>query len=430
LNSSTIEEGTFVPVGLIFERAYQYFIESFYLQENPKNLETTFQLYQAFFQAFKSQFMNSELKMKLDNPTFFNVNSLFMSAESSISATYKTEVYLMDLFSKNLQKRILTTSTDNSSELRLIKDFLLLRIVQIIAFTSPSICKLQDCFALYQGNEALQSLIFRKLTFPIQKCILASALNLSTIKAETSSINLHNLCNLLCSAEFASQQGKEDYLTNLFQAINLPYSFSQLIKEIFQELPSRRQSDLDFLSSFLNNKEALEPQVTKFAPRIIQLPETFREFNAQYSSKKCSLCKDYTSHLFTSICFICGEVLCTAYCHNNPNQAGNLNTHAKKYHMGMGFFLDVQNLHQNFVNAPMNLSLAKNGLYMDFIGRDMGLLFHDFWPTKLRKVDFVQFKINPEIVKEFQDIIIQQTIRKDIFATGIRINQKSNDGFL
>ncbi|RYY77578.1 hypothetical protein EON63_18475 [archaeon] len=81
--------------------------------------------------------------------------------------------------------------------------------------------------------------------------------------------------------------------------------------------------------------------------------------------------------------------------------------------MGMGLFLDVQNLYQNLVNSPMNLSFEKKGLYVDNLGQDITFLLNVLSLEKIGKLDFKQFRLNLEYVKELNEAIIQQTLRKD-----------------
>jgi len=121
--------------------------------------------------------------------------------------------------------------------------------------------------------------------------MLASAQSFSV---DSIKVNLPELCNLLL---LDTKNPKEGYFTNLFQTINLPCSFSQLITEIFHELSSRSESDLNFLQSLFNdkifNKESLRPLTIKWSPRGIQLPETILEFNTRYLTKKCVLCNSH-----------------------------------------------------------------------------------------------------------------------------------------
>jgi len=438
-HATALEEASFVSIETIFERAYGYFIESFYLLDNPRNLEKTFDLYLAFFKGFKTYFKDSDLKIPEDNlqlSAFFNVNNLFLSTQAaspSEELNYKTEVYLIELFAKNLQRILTSASGDISgkSELLALKNFILFKITQTVAFnnTEAPNLKLEDCFHLYQSNQALKSKIFEQLAFPIQKIILSYALNISTASS-SQNLDLLELFNLL--QNMSSHQ--EEYLTDLFHAVNIPCSLPELILEIFQELPTRPQSEINFLASLFDNtlfsKETLEPRLMKFSPRMIQLPETYLEFNIRYFHEKCSLCKKFTSHLYTSICLICGEVLCTGYCNNDMNQAGNLNRHVKKYHLGMGIFIDVQSLYQNLINSPINLTYEKKGLYLDDLGQDIASLIKNLDTASLAKLDFSQFKLNQELVKEFSETLNLQTLRKFIFMAGLHEKDKKEDGFL
>ena len=60
---------------------------------------------------------------------------------------------------------------------------------------------------------------------------------------------------------------------------------------------------------------------------------------------------------------ICGEVFCALFCPKYIDKPGNLNRHAKKYHMGASFFLDTQSLDHNLVNAQFHIGIVKRGLY-------------------------------------------------------------------
>lgn len=236
------------------------------------------------------------------------------------------------------------------------------------------------------------------LIFPLQKAAFAFYINLSTLN-----INLEpSFLDLILYPEQT-----QDYLVKLLQV------FDPTISSIDQ---------------ITTNKTSNPTTCIKMLPRMIQLPETYAEFNKKYMAARCSLCKGYSENLTRCICLICGDFMCGLYC-NSPNPVlGNLNRHAKKCHMGIGLFIDVHSLAYQVVSAGTNALAMKHEIYIDQLGQPIRKFLKD--NAEVKTLDFKQFKLNPEALNQFQEIIHAHNMRKEVFRTAYNDNQVVNDNAL
>jgi len=131
--------------------------------------------------------------------------------------------------------------------------------------------------------------------------------------------------------------------------------------------------------------------------------------------------------MFTAICLICGETMCVAYCHNE--EAGNLNRHARKYHMGMSLFIDIQQLSLRLINSPFNLTNTNVNVFIDKLGQPVLSAIENAGSIKVKELDFGQFKLNGDYEKIVKELIGGQAIRKELFAIAIKAGGKDSDGF-
>ena len=394
-------------------RAYQYFIEGAHLLPSSHKLHQTFTLYQLFFKTFKNHLGKTVL--------LENESSLF-----SLLSSDQSDLMMTSLFSNNLQQILINSATSPTTLNLILKDTILVKIIQIIASSQETLTnpQLSDCLSLYQTNQTLKQNIINQLTSLLQKIILAFSFNLSMATPSISDQQISKLCSLFFESALT-----EEYLTNLLHCVG-PQSFPEFLNTIFSELKDRPKTEIDLLNTLLTSKTTIIPQTMKFAPMKFSFPETFAGFNTKYFPKKCSLCHQYSQHLFTAICMICGEIMCVSYCGQKPNGPGNLNMHARKFHMGMGIFLDIHRLYIRFVSCPLNVNYTQKNLYVDNIGQDALSVIDNMRSTELRGFDFKQFGLNQELADEVNKAILQQGIRRETFAIAVKTNNKLNDGAL
>lgn len=144
---------------------------------------------------------------------------------------------------------------------------------------------------------------------------------------------------------------------------------------------------------------------------MIKLPKTYHEFNNTFFRKKCSQCHQYNKRLLTSLCLICGEVICTSYC-DSIKVSGNLNRHASQHHMGMGLFLETHNLKKSIVSWPLNIEIGQQDFYVDENGQSI----MNFIPGNVpRSLDFSKFILQEDSVRYFENILKSHSIGKEAF---------------
>jgi len=395
------EDKTFSLAEMIFTRGYSYFVEGFHLQSNPKTLSKMFEVYTCFFKAFEqtsqprdfdliSQFMNEKSELQ-------NVDDLALK----VSARILQEIIAVDALQRN---------SLNAQQITLIKDYILLKLIELL--------QTDDSIELYENYHT----ILKQIVFPMQKIVLATQLNKNV--AFDLSFKSSELFKLLLNPP---QSNEEEYLTNLLNIIGISLSFDQFIQEIvLSELPKRSENQLQFFNTF-SKKNNYQVAVIKKSPRTIKLPETYAEFNSKYFPKKCGLCDQYSQHLCTVVCLICGDVMCTAYCEKgNP---GNLNRHARKYHMGMSLFIDIQQLHFTLINSPHNVTSSQISPYIDKLGQSVLSVMDSYGNIRVKELDFKQFAISKDYEKAVKEFIGSQTIRKEVFNLGIKFGKVYRDGF-
>jgi len=297
-----------------------------------------------------------------------------------------------------------------NTQLRILKDYISFRIIQLIGFENPD-KNLKQCLALFKDNQEIRDRISLGLIPVIQKVILAYLLN-SQILLNNPNIKAR-LFELLCSS-------KKDllYLEELFIESRISDSFDQFISGALFTFPYDLDSEIiPFKASNMSDSVNIKPQIAKFAPKITNLPQNYLEFNNKFLRMKCSLCKEYSKHLLTCVCMICGEALCAVSCDTKPKVHGNLNRHSKKFHMGTGIFLDFQQFFRSIVKTPLNTIQTGKDVYIDKLGQSI----YDQMTTHRNVVtlDFKKFVLNPEFIQEMKGIIKDQNIGKEFFRVSV-----------
>lgn len=193
------------------------------------------------------------------------------------------------------------------------------------------------------------------------------------------------------------------------------------MEESLKEYGAKQNEILPFVGSTFE-KDSLttlkRPSIIKYAPKSIELPKTYAEFNTHYFKLKCSLCNEYSQHLLSSICLICGKFMCQAYCPSINKVYGNLNKHAAKYHMGLGLFLDVQNLSKTLISTPVNFIFIGKKVYIDKFGQSIDTFLSER-RTILYSLDFKTFTLNEEFVQYEHEVINSHDMGREVVKVAI-----------
>jgi len=237
----------------------------------------------------------------------------------------------------------------------------------------------------------------------IKRIILTSRLNeyiLTNKKAEM------RLVKLLCSTRL-----DDEYFGELFKFIEIKCSsFEEAVCALLEKCEKDTQTEI-LMARVFNQKQSEKPSFRKLGPRLVKLPQTYAEFQDKYFDVRCSLCKKLSPMLNGCICLICGEIVCGNTC--DFIGKGNLNNHAKDYHMGLGYFLDRHTLQKVLINTPTNCNLPNKGLYIDQFGQEITLMLQN--PQEVMKLDYSKFFLNPASEQDDKEIINQHSLGKVCF---------------
>jgi len=200
-------------------------------------------------------------------------------------------------------------------------------------------------------------------------------------------------------------------LNRLLNESGILLTFDEILNEAIEE--NKSQEILQILSG-IERTQKVSPRVIKYAPISLQLPQNYADFNTKYFRMKCNLCKGYSQHLLSSICLICGEFMCQAYCDPKNKKFGNLNRHAGEYHMGLGLFLDVQHLSKTVLSVPVNAIYTGKNVYIDKLGQAIQVFLYER-RSILTSLDFKKFVLNDEFLSGTKDIINHHSMGKEVF---------------
>jgi len=208
------------------------------------------------------------------------------------------------------------------------------------------------------------------------------------------------------------------YLDKLIKCLGLGESFERIIEESLEELIAKSAYITTFITQILahdtSGMSLGEPRSVKLAPKMIELPKTYIDFTSAYFKKKCSLCNEYNKNMSTSICLICGDVICLAYCSSTQQNRGNLNHHAKECHLGISSFIEIQRLSKSIVGSTKNSIYTGKDIYTDKLGHAIQTLVSD--PRSLLySIDFDKFTLNEDFVKDTREVIEQSSMTREIY---------------
>jgi len=297
-------------------------------------------------------------------------------------------------------------------ELSLLKEYVAFKIVQLVLYCKePEPVTIKELYLLYKEDQELKEDILDELLFPLQKFVLATYIS-KTLRNGEKKMNVKILEALL-----DAERDIPSYLDSLVKDVGLGESFEKIIEESLEELLNKPADIVSFISEILEYDTSTltipEPKTVKMRPKMIELPKNYLDFTSVYLKKKCSNCNEYSKHMFTVICLICGDVMCLAYCPTHQKR-GNLNSHAKQYHLGVSLFLQIQKSSKSVVGYLKNSIYSGKDVYVDKLGHSIHSLMND--PRcRLYSLQFEKFELNEDFVKEAQEIIEQNNMAKEIY---------------
>jgi len=421
------EELINVQVEDIFRKGYAYLLESFHVIDKVTSLERLIKIYQTFIKEYVHHLVRTGHKVKEVTPFLQRVfaDKHFVDSSDPIEqkilqfSSYKPESLITDL-SFDWVVKTMTSGVESledldlkHEEVKLLKEYVGFKVIQLILFCKePEAVGLNELFTLYKEDEELREDVVDELIFPVQKFILATYLNRSILNGDLK------IDETIIETLLDPEDDVPHYLDKLIKCIGLGDSFEQIIEESLQELLKKPQEMTDFFTQVLaydaSNLTLSEPRTVKLAPRMVELPQNYIDFISVYLKKKCSKCDDHSRVTSPQICLICGDIVCLAICSKTQTKKGNLNDHAKEYHLGVSAFVDMQRFNKTMVGSTKNSMFAGKDVYTDKLGHAIQTLLHD--PRSLLySIDFDKFVLNEEFVKEMKEIVDQSNMTKEIY---------------
>jgi len=262
-------------------------------------------------------------------------------------------------------------------------------------------------------DEELRDDVLSALLFPLQKFVLSTEINRCILNGNEK-INEKLMQTILDPEDDVAL-----YLDKLANQLGLNKSFEQIIEESLQELNSKPTSVIESLSQMLaydtSNMSLSEPRSVRMAPKILDLPKTYLDFITAYFKKKCNQCNELNKNMSTYVCLICGEVICLAYC-AKMQKKGNLNNHAKRCHLGISAFIEIQRMVKVVLACTKNVMYVGKDVYTDKLGQSIQTLMND--PRcLLYSLDFGKFTLNEDFVNAVKNMIQQCNMAKDVYKT-------------
>jgi len=150
-----------------------------------------------------------------------------------------------------------------------------------------------------------------------------------------------------------------------------------------------------------------------FFKKIIKLPKSFQEFNNIYTRRKCSLCNEFSKHLMTNLCLICGVTICQGNCPSKPTEMGNLNSHALKEHAGACVFVNIQLPFWVIVSSPDAWVSNYKDIYTNLLGESVANKIEDY--ANLYDIDFSDFQLNQDMEVQVNEVILENSMKKSMY---------------
>ena len=417
-----------ISIGEVFQKSYQYFIETFHIYNSPSELHQKLKIYSPFFKTFKSYFSSSD-KLKLTKQTFIveayeqhlqilpfdpsSQNNNKGSEPENIFLRFNhlpedvLNVYLASLFIDSINQ---PAEVVMMKQVQLFKEYLSYRLVQILnRGRVDQDVDLEDCLNFYFENPDLQELIISQLLYPIKKIMLAFALNQTNVSSENNS---EEICEILYESD---EEGLE-YINKLLGAVGIDKSFDELIFETLASLPQSSDCDGPILRYMLTRDASVkrldQVVVKKLSPQVVTLPPSYAEFNFKYAQKKCSYCEKYSSDLSLCLCLICGQTLCANKCAMADPKEMHLNFHAKKFHRGNCAYISVHSPELILV-SDKDMKKTEDLVYIDGLKQTVQEIFAKHPDTAC--LDLKKFNLEEKTAKKMKDMIICNSFRTNMF---------------
>ena len=372
--ANQIQEKPEIMRSELFSRAHFYFIESFHLHKQAASLEKSFAVYTHYLKSF------GEYLGEISEKDTSLLEEVTKEQESMKSLNLET------LVNKVLMNNLMQGLRNSTAEVVIAKQIQAIREYTALKF-----------------KKGLKN----ELLFPLRKATLALNLTKAVVVLGGTHQKVKNLCqSLLCETE---------NLDELVQFLDDSCcSFEKFLEESLSQVP--------------NSIEINSTRVVKYAPRSLKLPENYAEFNSKYFLKKCAVCDTYCKHLYRAICMICGEVLCEMDCKLAKRKIGNLNQHCIDHHLGLGTFVEMHNLWRSVVSTPMNIRFSGKNAYVDKLGQAVQKVLDSH--RNVGTLDFKDFSLNQEFVEGIEDLIMNHSMRNDVFRIALLRKMKEYDGIL
>jgi len=401
----------------IFRRTYEYLTETYHVYEKPETLKSIFDLYTSVLRSLKASLTNEEKQeiigqqgeeISLMEETFGNENP-----SSPLRAT--PESSFTKIFTKIL---LLIPEQELQAKHQLVlAQYLTFKVMQLILYEKLEEVPVSftDCMTYFMTHKAFQAKVIKETTHFIKRIIFTAQLNECTLNKQPDL----KLFELLCSLK-----SDEEYLSELLRFIGInSSSFEEAVCGLLGKCEKGPLNEI-LMASLSTQKQGFGnlqgPPSRKLAPKLVKLPLTYAEFVDKYFDVRCSLCNKISPILNGCLCLICGDLICGSTC--DFIHKGNLNQHAKDYHMGVGYFLDRSSLKKLLINTPVNCNLNGKGVYIDEFGQMIIMALQN--AQEIYKVDYKKYLLNPASEQEDKEIINYYSLPRACFreATASQIN--------
>jgi len=383
----------------VFNKSYTYFLESFSSNyDSPKAQKKAFEIYEGFLKAAIKYFKPSESQ----SASFLENVCNETGTNPMLLLQYRPEGLLNKIMYSALKKNY--SGNEKSfmeGQRELLEEYIMFKTIQTSAIEQ-------------------ESNMLEKWLVPIQKVLLGTCLSQSVL---FNTSNLEVLEALACKDTELNIERINVAFEKLFDK-----DFS--LENIMKNAVNYKTQELFSLMSGQEESLAL-PKIARFGPKMVKLPETYAEFNTTYIKKKCSRCNQFSKNLSTSLCLICGKVICQSCCHTSDSDRdfGNLNKHAKKYHLGQSLFVEIQRLTKTIISSPVNSVYPGESIYVDEFGQAVQFMLRND-KESIYKVDFGRFTLNENFKEYVRNLVNGHGIAKEAFMVSKVYGYYYNDNIL
>jgi len=418
---------------VILKRMAIYFMETLHMNEKSNEFVRVFELYLNFYKSFKkldarqlgfTEFVNDPLfTLVIQRLMILGTHQKDESAEAAFANFVRLE--LESLVNEKLSQITLQSIHCNDEvkkqdfikiQIETLRQYVEIRLVQQCILTEGTkLSGLNDCALYYKNNmDVAKELVHNTLGISLRQFILHIYFNKCLLQG-----NHGNLSHLLVC---------EMNLDELLKLVEIPYTIESLLKECVESI--EKKSGYLLLDSWIEkhmnvtqNQVMAKPGL--LAPRFLQLPETFDEFNKTIYRRKCTICQQYDGEKNMHFCLLCGIVVCEGYCLSMKNHKGrgNMNAHATLVHMGTSMYYHLFENVLSIVASPYNVSTVSKSLYSDSFGQTIEEALEGD-EKELLKIDFKQFVLNSNFVQELKTTVMNQDIEKEYFKTMINLDDE------